>query len=103
MDGDTILPGASVAGARWLHEHRPDRHRQPGREDGIAIEDQEARCRFEGEGLAKLLRDPGGRRDRRDGAADHVAPALADDEKHVKAADNAVARVKKSIAAMPSR
>ena len=30
---DPILPWALAAGARWLHEHRPDRRLQPGREE----------------------------------------------------------------------
>jgi predicted XRE-type DNA-binding protein len=56
---DPILPRALVAGARWFHEHRPDRRRQPCREDGIAIDDQKARRRLGGKGLAQLLRHPG--------------------------------------------
>jgi hypothetical protein len=56
---------------------RPDHRRQPGREEGVATEDQEARRRLEGKGLAKLLCDPGSSRTGGDGAADHVAPAVA--------------------------
>jgi len=85
---DPILPRALVAGARWLHEHRPDRRGQPGREDGVAIEDHEARRRLEGKGLAQLLRHPGSSRTGGDGAADHVASAAADDEKHMKDAEH---------------
>jgi hypothetical protein len=81
---ESILPWALEAGARWFDEHRADRRSQPGREDGAAAEDHEAGCRLEREGLAKLLRAPACRRARRDGAADHVAPAAADDEKHMK-------------------
>jgi hypothetical protein len=48
--GDFILPMALAVGAGWLHEHRPDRRRRPGREDGVAVEGQEAWRRLEGEG-----------------------------------------------------
>ena len=85
---DPIFPRGLVAGARWLHEHRPDHRRQPSREDGVAIEDQKARRRLEGKGLAKLLRDPGSSRIGGDGAAEHVAPAVADDEKHMEEAEH---------------
>ena len=51
------------------------------------VEDHESRCRLEREGVTKLLRDPGGGRARRDGAADDVAPAVADDEEHLEDAE----------------
>ena len=55
-------------------------------EDGVAVEDHEAGCRLEGNGLAKLLRDPGSRGARRD-------PQRTTSRRPWR----------KSIAAMPSR
>lgn len=85
--GDAVLPRAPVARPGRLHLHRPQRRRHSGREEGIAVEDHETRRRLERKGLAKLLRYPGSGRARRDGAADHRAAAVADDEKNMEGAE----------------
>jgi len=84
---DPVLPWAAEAGPDGLDAHGPECGDDLGAEAPGAVEEQVPGHVVEGEGLSKLLDDPGCSRVRRHAKPGHLPATMADDEEDLQDAE----------------